>query len=252
MKKADPGVGDIVVCTVKEVRDFGVVCALDEFNNREGFIHISEITSGWIKYIRDYVREGQRIVCKVLDANASRGRFDLSLRRVNDHQRREKLREWKNEQRSKKIIENILIQSKVKLDSAKAMDELEDKFGSLSYALELAVSDPEQFADGTKGKEWASLILDYAKENLKPPAAEVKGTITLRDGSSKGIEAIKDALKLGMNDNVQITYVGAPHYRIVARAPDVKQAEELMRKTAETIISAIKKNGGFGEGPVRE
>ncbi|MEM2056465.1 MAG: S1 RNA-binding domain-containing protein, partial [Thermoplasmatales archaeon] len=83
MRKENPEVGDIVVCTVKEVRDFGVVCTLDEFNNKEGFIHISEITSGWIKYIRDYVREGQRIVCKVLDANPSRGRFDLSLRRVN-------------------------------------------------------------------------------------------------------------------------------------------------------------------------
>ncbi|MEM0346916.1 MAG: S1 RNA-binding domain-containing protein, partial [Thermoplasmatales archaeon] len=52
MRKENPEVGDIVVCTVKEVRDFGVVCTLDEFNNKEGFIHISEITSGWIKYIR--------------------------------------------------------------------------------------------------------------------------------------------------------------------------------------------------------
>ncbi len=96
MKKRDPDIGDLVVCTVKDVRDFGVVCSLDEYVGKEGFIHITEVSSGWIKYIRDYVREGKRIVCKVLDANPSRGRFDLSLRRVNDHQKREKLKEWKN------------------------------------------------------------------------------------------------------------------------------------------------------------
>ncbi|MEM0073437.1 MAG: translation initiation factor IF-2 subunit alpha [Thermoplasmatales archaeon] len=252
MRKENPEVGDIVVCTVKEVRDFGVVCTLDEFNNKEGFIHISEITSGWIKYIRDYVREGQRIVCKVLDANPSRGRFDLSLRRVNDHQKREKLKEWKNEQRSRKILENIAAQNKGKLDMEKVMDELEDRFGSLSYALEVASTDPQQFAEETRGAEWAKMILDYAKENLKPPVAVVKGIITLKDGSSRGISVIKDALKAGENDNVQISYVGAPHYRIVAKAPDIKQAEELMRKTAETIISEIKKNGGTGEGPVKQ
>ena len=50
MKKNDPEIGDLAVCTVKEVRDFGVICSLDEFPGKEGFIHITEISSGWIKY----------------------------------------------------------------------------------------------------------------------------------------------------------------------------------------------------------
>lgn len=252
MKKTDPEVGDLVVCTVKEVRDFGVVCSLDEYNNREGFIHISEISSGWIKYIRDYVREGQRIVCKVLDANPSRGRFDLSLRRVNDHQRREKLREWKNEQRATKILENVFSQYKGKFDAHSIMEELEDKFGSYAYALDVAASDPEQFMETAGNEEWARTICDYAAENLKPPVAEVRGIIKLRDNSSRGIEVIRSALLAGKSENVQITYLGAPQYRIIAKAPDMKEAEELMRKTAEVIISEIKKNGGSGEGPVKE
>ncbi|MGC8644776.1 MAG: translation initiation factor IF-2 subunit alpha [Thermoplasmata archaeon] len=252
MRKTNPEVGDLVVCTVKEVRDFGVVCVLDEFDNKEGFIHISEISSGWIKYIRDYVREGQRIVCKVLDANPSRGRFDLSLRRVNDHQRREKLREWKNEQRAMKIIENVLSQARGRFEAGKIIEELEEKFGSLSYALDLASSDPEQFLEGLGRVEWATLISNYARENLKPAVAEVKGIIKLRDNSSRGIEVIKKALLAGKGENIQITYLGAPQYRIVAKASDMKDAEELMRKTAETIISTIKKNGGSGEGPVKE
>ncbi|MGE4496123.1 MAG: S1 RNA-binding domain-containing protein, partial [Methanosarcina sp.] len=74
-----PEVGEFVVCTVKNVTDFGAYVELEEFGGREGFIHISEIKAGWVKYVRDYVREGQKIVCKVLNVDPSRGHIDLSL-----------------------------------------------------------------------------------------------------------------------------------------------------------------------------
>ena len=252
MKKSDPEIGDLAVCTVKEVRDFGVICSLDEFPGKEGFIHITEISSGWIKYIRDYVREGKRVVCKVLDANPSRGRFDLSLRRVNDHQKREKLKEWKNEQRAEKILANLSTQYPGKLDKSVAVEEMEEKFGSLAYALDVAAIEPEQFSADLKNKEWATVIIDYAKENLKPPVAEVRGILRLKDSSGNGIEVIKNALKDGEREGIEITYLGAPLYRIISRAEDAKIAEENMKKSGEDIISYLKKHGGIGEGPVKE
>ena len=252
MKKRDPEIGDLVVCTVKDVRDFGVVCSLDEYTGKEGFIHITEVSSGWIKYIRDYVREGKRIVCKVLDANPSRGRFDLSLRRVNDHQKREKLKEWKNEQRAEKIIANLSTQFPGKLDKVAAAEEMEEKFGSLAYALDVAAVEPEQFSSDLKNKQWATVIVSYARENLKPPVAEVRGIIRLKDNSGNGIEIIKKALQAGEREGIEITYLGAPQYRIVSHAEDAKIAEENMEKSGEDIIAYLKKHGGIGEGPVKE
>lgn len=251
MKKSDPEIGDLVVCTVKDVRDFGVVCSLDEYKGKEGFIHITEVSSGWIKYIRDYVREGKRIVCKVLDANPSRGRFDISLRRVNDHQRREKLKEWKNEQRAEKILENLSNQFPGKIDK-NAAEELEEKFGSLAYALDFAAAEPEQFLSDLGNKEWAAIILGYARDNLKPPVAEVRATIKLKHNSGDGIEIIKKALQEGEKDGISITYLGAPQYRIISQADDIKIAEENMKKSCDEIISYLKKHGGVGEGPVKE
>ncbi|MCL5930100.1 MAG: translation initiation factor IF-2 subunit alpha [Candidatus Thermoplasmatota archaeon] len=251
MKKRDPEIGDLVVCTVKDVRDFGVVCSLDEYKGKEGFIHITEVSSGWIKYIRDYVREGKRIVCKVLDANPSRGRFDLSLRRVNDHQRREKLKEWKNEQRAEKILENLSNQFPGKIEK-NAAEVLEEKFGTLADALDFAAAEPEQFLSDLNNKEWASIILGYAKENLKPPKAEVRGTIKLKHNSGDGIDIIKKALQVGERDGITITYLGAPQYRIISQADDMKMAEENMKKSGEEIIAYLKKHGGVGEGPVKE
>ena len=252
MKKTDPEIGDLVVCTVKDVRDFGATCSLDEYPSKEGFIHISEVSSGWIKYIRDYVREGKRVVCKVLDANPSRGRFDLSLRRVNDHQKREKLKEWKNEQRAEKILANLSVQFPGKLDTNTVIEEMEEKFGSLAYALDLAAVEPEQFSTDLKNKEWATVIIDYARENLKPPVAEVRGIIKLKDGSGNGIEVIKKALHAGEREGIEITYLGAPQYRIISQAEELKIAEENMKKSGEDIISYLKKHGGIGEGPVKE
>lgn len=252
MNKRNPEIGDLVVCTVKDVRDFGVVCTLDEYPGKEGFIHITEVSSGWIKYIRDYVREGKRIVCKVLDANPSRGRFDLSLRRVNDHQKREKLKEWKNEQRAEKILENLLSQFSGKVEKGAVTEELEEKFGSLAYALEVAAADPAQFQSELKNKEWANAIVGYARENLKPPISEVRGIIKLKDNSGDGIEVIKSAIQAGKREGIEITYLGAPQYRIVSTAKDAKVAEENMKKAGEEIIAYLKKHGGIGEGPVKE
>ena len=102
-----PDAGDLVVGTVKEVKNFGAFASLDEFPGKEGFIHIAEVASGWVKYIRDHVREGQKVVCKVMQVNTQKGHVDLSLKQVNEHQRREKIQEWKNEQRADKLLQIV-------------------------------------------------------------------------------------------------------------------------------------------------
>ncbi len=60
-----PEDGELVVCTVADVKDFAAFVTLDEYNGRRGLIPISEIArGGWIKYIRDYIREGRRSSAK--------------------------------------------------------------------------------------------------------------------------------------------------------------------------------------------
>ena len=82
-----PENGELVVCTVTSVKNFGAFVTLDEYDNKEGFIHVRDVATGWVKYIRDYIREGQKIVCKVLGVDSQKGHTDLSLKSVNDHQK---------------------------------------------------------------------------------------------------------------------------------------------------------------------
>ena len=82
-----PENGELVVCTVTSVKNFGAFVTLDEYDNKEGFVHVRDVASGWVKYIRDFIREGQKIVCKVLGVDSSKGHIDLSLKSVNEHMR---------------------------------------------------------------------------------------------------------------------------------------------------------------------
>nr|NIP36032.1 S1 RNA-binding domain-containing protein [Thermoplasmata archaeon]NIS13138.1 S1 RNA-binding domain-containing protein [Thermoplasmata archaeon]NIS21032.1 S1 RNA-binding domain-containing protein [Thermoplasmata archaeon]NIT78497.1 S1 RNA-binding domain-containing protein [Thermoplasmata archaeon]NIW83598.1 S1 RNA-binding domain-containing protein [Thermoplasmata archaeon] len=60
-----PEEGELVVGTVVKVENFGAFVSLEEYPGKEGFIHVAEVAPGWVKYIRDYVRENQKIVTKV-------------------------------------------------------------------------------------------------------------------------------------------------------------------------------------------
>ena len=61
-----PDEGELVVVTVKNVKQNGVYVDFDEYPGIEGFIFIGEIASGWVKNIRTFVRDGQRLICKVM------------------------------------------------------------------------------------------------------------------------------------------------------------------------------------------
>ena len=86
-KKEIPKEGEIVLCTVKKISYHSVFLKLDEYNNLEGMMHISEIAPGRIRTIRDYVKEGKKVVCKILRVNKITKSIELSLRRVNKMQR---------------------------------------------------------------------------------------------------------------------------------------------------------------------
>ena len=96
VKSEWPEVGDLVIATVKKVTDYGAYVWLDEYD-KEGLLHISEISSSWIRNIRNFVREGQKVILKVLRVDEEKGHIDLSLRRVTKRERIEKRMMWKRE-----------------------------------------------------------------------------------------------------------------------------------------------------------
>ena len=245
-----PEPGDLVVCTVDQVVDFGAFVVLDEYEGKKGLIHISEVASGWIKYIRDHVREGQKIVCKVLNVDKSRHHIDLSLKDVNDHQRREKIQAWKADQKAWLWLQMAYEDREDELKSV--ANALARNYDSLYGALEdAAISGAEVLYDAGLSDEDANRVQEIAKENVKIPYVEITGFVDLTTPAPDGIEQIKKALKTAArnkekNVSLELRYVGAPRYRIHVVAPDYKLAESALRNAAQSAIKLIEKGGGSG------
>src|SRR5659263_479159 len=187
-----PEADDNVVCSVKRVTDFGAFVELDEYGNKEGLIHISDVASGWVKYIRDHVREGQKIVCKVLYVDTAKHHIDLSLKTVNEHQRREKIQEWKNEQKSEKWIEYVAKTTNIsKEDLTKLTDLFYEKFGSVYAAFQKSRFEGASVLTNIGvGNEIAQVLTKVANENLKKPQIDISGFIDLNCYLPDGIEHI--------------------------------------------------------------
>ena len=156
IKKEYPDEGELVVGTVKKVQNFGAFISLDEYPDREGFIHIAEIATGWVKRIRNHIKEKQKVVCKVMHVDRTKDHVDLSLKRVNEHQKRDKIQEWKNTQKAEKLMEMVSKQTGLSVEQSYKDfgNDLIKKYGSIFAAFEECAYDIETIKnDGFKG-DW--------------------------------------------------------------------------------------------------
>lgn len=248
-KQGFPENDELVLCTVTAVQHNCVFAVLDEYN-RQGMIHISEISPGRIRNIRDFVVEGRKIVCKVLNINRERGHIDLSLRRVNESQRRLKLDELKLEQKAEKMLE--IIATKMKIDVKGLYDtimaKIAGKYSTLySYFEDIALNGLKMDIDiDAKVKKE---LLELISLKIKPVEVEVKGNLSLKSYASDGVEVIKKSLKKSQEiggESLSVTYKGGGQYWLTVKSIDYKKAEKIIRSAAESAIAIVEKNNGSG------
>lgn len=250
-----PEVDELVMCTVTKVFAQGAFVKLDEYQDKEGMVHISEVTSGWVKNIRDHVRERQKVVCRVLDVDKKKGHIDLSLRRVKGSQRRWKAQQWKREKKAEKLLERAAKQLGKSLDVAyeEVGFNLQEKFGDIYSAFEQVAAKGKGILKEIEIDErWAETIAKFAA-SVEPPSFEVKGRIDLSCPASDGIDVIRSALINARETverpdvEVETYYVGSPRYSIKISAPSYKIAEASLKKAVETAIATVEEAGGKGK-----
>ncbi|MDH4122847.1 MAG: translation initiation factor IF-2 subunit alpha [Thermoplasmata archaeon] len=244
-----PEDGELVVCTVSNVKNFGAFVTLDEYEGKEGFIHVRDVATGWVKYIRDYVREGQKIVCKVLAVDPSKGHIDLSLKQVNEHQKREKIQAWKNEKKAEKLFELVAAEmgKKVEEINEDLLPELYERYGSPYAAFEEAALNLKAFKKESGKKKWVDAFAKVAKENIQPPKVEIVAILELTCPDSQGIVHIRNAMmeeSASEKAEMNFRYMGAPRYRVEVSAADYKTAEDELKKHFENIESKMHACGG--------
>jgi translation initiation factor 2 subunit 1 len=251
-EKGLPEPGEIVICTVREITSHGIYVNLDQYGGMNGFLHVSEISTGWVRNIERVAKPQQRLVLKVIRADRVRREIDLSLRQVTNEERRAKVIEWKREERAVAIMSVVKKELNLDEEHSKAYTEkLEEQFGTLYEALEMAAKKGEKaFASLDLPPEAVKAIVIAAAEKIVPPRYEVGSLVEISSRMPNGIEHIKKTLISASNSSsssaeVKITYAGAPKYRVRVTADDYKQAEKVLDSVIEKIKDGADKHETF-------
>ena len=245
-----PEAGEVVVCTVREITSHGIYVNLDQYDGTNGFLHVSEISTGWVRNIDRVAKVSQKLILKVIRVNRARREIDLSLRQVTNEERRAKVIEWKREERAVAIIDAV--KKKLGVDDAHERElrhRLEEEFGTLYAALETAARKGEKgLATLALPEKEAKAIAEIAAEKIVPPRYEVGALVEVSSKSPEGIEQVKKTLMAAAGSQqvqVHITYAGAPRYRVRITADDYKQAEKALDEVIEKIKDGVGKHDAF-------
>lgn len=244
-----PEKGELVIANVERVAGHGAFVNLEEYENKQGIVSIREFSQKWVKNPRDYLKEGQKAVLKVLRVNPERGHIDLSLKAVNDNERRIKLKEYKLNIRVNKLMEYFADQLGKKTDDLYKLfgDRLIDDFGTLYDAFISVANSKEDLSSYIPDDKIREDLIKAIHENIKPTLVTIKGYVTLSSSDPRGVTKVKEALILGKGaipEDVEgkISYVSSPKYRIDIIADDYKTAERAMKECYESIEQYAEKN----------
>jgi len=248
-----PDVGDLVIATVESVTDYGAYVKLDEYG-KKGLLHISELSSSWIRNIRDFVREGQKVVLKVLRVDMEKEHIDLSLRRVTKRERIEKIKSWKRERKAETLLRSAAEKTGLPLEEVyeKAGALMEKEYGLYEGFEKAAKEDTVILTKIGVPENLATAIAEIAKERMRVPMVMVKGVVELRCVKPNGVKIIKEAFlnakkaEKSRDAKLRFYVVAAPKYCIEVMAENYKHAEAVLQKVAETVVANVVKAGGQG------
>ena len=250
-KQGFPEENELVICTVTKVQYHSVFVNLDEYD-KAGMIHISEVSPGRIRNIRDFVKEGKKVVCSVLRVNREKGYIDLSLRRVNEGQKRAKVDEIKKEQMAEKIVEFVAkkLDKDVKSLYNDVSEKILAKYDSLYDCFEEVVSKEGLLEKLGLEKGVAKDLEEAIKQRIKEAKVNIEGKLKLVSYAPDGIEVIKETLKKAKEvgkDNFIVKYLGGGNYNVEVNAKDFKEAEKILKNVTEAALEFIKNKKGEGE-----
>ena len=244
-----PEEGEIIIATIRQVTGHGVYVTLDEYSNMNGFLHISEIATGWIRNIERYVRPKQKAVLKVIRVNKVRGEVDTSLKQVSGEERKSKLIEVKRSDKAVTLLDFIKLKLKL---TDREVYEIEGKLlQKYEYLYDAFDAVSRKGLDAIQSIDLSQEIkraIEEASKRIPAPLVEIRGVMEIKSKKPDGIEIIKNTLanaevnKGGASST--ITYIGAPRYRIVVKAENFKIAEKAMYNTVERTRANIEKQHG--------
>ena len=253
MRSEWPEIGELVVATVKRIERHGAYVTLDEYDNKEGLLHISEISTSWVRNIRNHVRENQKTVLHIQRVDPAKNQIDLSLRRVTQDERRKKIEDFKKNRKAETLMKQAAGALKISVEDLykKSGVKMLEHYDSLYAALEASAKHGmDVLVEAGLTKKASKVLAKIAQEKIIIKGVTIQGTIEAVSMSSEGLTFIKETLlgmkKVGaeLDASVKLYSLGAPKYKVEVTADDYKQAEQVLDKIIQHSDDAWSKHDG--------
>jgi translation initiation factor 2 subunit 1 len=241
-----PEEGELVFCTVTKIQYHAITVQLDEYD-KQGLIPISEVSPGRIRNIREFVEEGKKIVCKVIKSDSMRGQIDVSLRRVNESQKRNKTDSIKQEQKAEKIISSL--SEKLKKPAAELYRDVASKimktypwiYVAFDQLVEHNVSLETYGIEKSLAKELEAVVRD----KIKPKQVSIVEKISIKTYNENGLQILKDCFAKGkeVEPAAEFSYLGGGSFRLLVVAKDYKKAEGSISGIKDAMTKEMGKKG---------
>lgn len=246
-----PELGELVLALVTSISSHGAKVVLEEYNNMYGFLHISEIATGWVKNISRFITVNQKVVLKVIRIDSAREEVDLSLRQVSGEDRKQKLLFVKRYDKTRSIFDSLQTRLKITENQKNQyFDMMEDQFGTVYSGLEELIKNGDKAFDKLDiPKEVTTELVNISKTKISIPIVNVTGIIQVTTHDPNGINLIKDSmfevLSNKSRNKLEISYLGSPKYKITVYAEDYKTAEKNLTSALEKIKKSMGKKASF-------
>ncbi len=233
-----PKKGELVIIKVNKIMPYGAFVSLEEYPNYEGFLHIREVASKWIKNIGDYIKVNMTTVGKVLNVEEDKKIAEISLRAVGEDTKRKRMEEYQNEKKALKIIE--IAYKKAKAKPTKSMAEKIKKDYEMVYDLLEDIKEKEVSPEHYFPKKVAKIIEEIVESLIKRRKLELKAIAHITTTEENGIEIIRNALKKIKEG--EVSYLGAPKYLIRVEGEEFKEISKKIKKIENQLSKELGKS----------
>ncbi|MEK6958800.1 MAG: S1 RNA-binding domain-containing protein [archaeon] len=235
---------DIVIVKVTQILDYGAFVELLEYKGARGFVHISHVSSSWVKNIRNFVKMNQVRAAKVLNVDPSKNQIDLSFASITPQRERQKLSEFKQVNREEKLVELLAKEQKKKPEEVwdEVANPLIEEYGSLLEAFEkIALG---QDISAVIPKNWVEPLKEMVEKNIIVSQKILKGKIKAQALSSNGLEDIQEVFgDIQGSKKCTIIYVGGGTYDISCTGATFKDSDKTLTGVVEDAQKKAKKLG---------
>ena len=187
--KDRPEEGDFVVIEITDVDKNSAYADLEEYNDVKGLIHISEASRSWVQDLTKELSEGEKTVAQVVDTEDTIG---LSLKRVNDKQKRDTMQRWRKEQKASDFVKDL--EEKIDIDDIyeEVVYPLQKELGSSFQGFEISIAEEERLKEFLDD-EVVDAIQEVARENIDLKQEKFEGEIEVEFYQGDGLERLKKA-----------------------------------------------------------